>query len=51
MSSQIVERVSREKTDFSNPVIRWLDYRLPHVHVAASALFAGANNVSLGGLT
>src|SRR5262245_37615842 len=29
MSSQIVERVSRENTDFSNPVIRWIDYRLP----------------------
>src|SRR5437667_12082701 len=29
MSSQIVERVSQEKTDFSNPVIRWIDYRLP----------------------
>ena len=29
MSSQIVERVSQEKTGFSNPVIRWIDYRLP----------------------
>ena len=29
MSSQIVERVSQEKTGFSNSVIRWLDYRLP----------------------
>jgi quinol-cytochrome oxidoreductase complex cytochrome b subunit len=29
MSSQIVERASQEKTDFSNPVIRWIDYRLP----------------------
>jgi hypothetical protein len=29
MSSQIVEKVSQEKADFSNPVIRWIDYRLP----------------------
>jgi len=29
MSSQIVEKVSQEKVDFSNPVIRWIDYRLP----------------------
>jgi ubiquinol-cytochrome c reductase cytochrome b subunit len=29
LSPQIVERVSQEKADFSNPVIRWIDYRLP----------------------
>jgi ubiquinol-cytochrome c reductase cytochrome b subunit len=29
MSLQIVERVSREKPEFSNPVVRWIDYRLP----------------------
>lgn len=29
MTSQIVERVAQEKIDFSNPVIRWIDYRLP----------------------
>ena len=29
MSSQIVEKVSQDKADFSNPVIRWIDYRLP----------------------
>ena len=29
MSSQIVEKVFQEETGFSNPVIRWIDYRLP----------------------
>ena len=29
MSEQIVERASQEKADFSSPVIRWIDYRLP----------------------
>jgi quinol-cytochrome oxidoreductase complex cytochrome b subunit len=29
MSSQIVERGSEKQVGFSNPVIRWLDHRLP----------------------
>ena len=29
MSSQVVERSSEKQVGFSNPVIRWLDHRLP----------------------
>jgi len=29
VTSQIAERASQPKADFSNPVVRWIDYRLP----------------------
>jgi ubiquinol-cytochrome c reductase cytochrome b subunit len=29
MSLRALEKVFQEKTEFSNPVIRWIDYRLP----------------------